>query len=338
MDLELFDYLLPKEKIAIFPEKKGESRLLVCFKKNGEVRDEKFYNLGNFLDKNSLLVLNNTKVFKARIIIKLNNGKEGEILILRYKENEMECLIKPAKRILKEKKIYFFEGIESTSIEKKENGFFIIKTNYPVQEIIEKKGVPPLPPYIKRKTIKEDDEWYQTVYAKEKGSIAAPTAGLHFTKEIINKLKEKNIIISYLTLHIGIGTFKPIRSKNIENHKMEEEYYEISFSLSEKIEAAKKEKRKIIAVGTTTVRALESAYLNGGGRVLPTKATTDLFIYPPFKFNVIDGMITNFHLPKSTPLILVSSFAGLENIKKWYKEALELNYRFLSYGDAMLIL
>ncbi len=338
MDLEVFNYPLPKEKIAIFPEKKGESRLLVCFKKNGEVRDEKFYNLGNYLDNNSLLVLNNTKVFKARIFFNLKNGKEGELLILKYKENEMECLIKPAKRILREKKIYFLEGIESISIEKNDNGVFIIKTNCSVEEIIERKGVVPLPPYIKRKIIKEDDEWYQTVYAKEKGSIAAPTAGLHFTKEIINKLKEKNIIISYLTLHIGIGTFKPIRSKYIEEHKMEEEYYEISSSLSKEIEAAKKERRKIIAVGTTTVRALESAYLRGGGNVLPTRATTDLFIYPPFKFNVIDGMITNFHLPKSTPLILVSAFAGLKNIKKWYKKALGLNYRFLSYGDAMLIL
>jgi len=338
MDLEAFDYQLPKEKIAIFPKKRGSSRLLVCFRKNGKVIDEKFLNLINFIEKNSLIILNNTKVFKARILFNFRDGREGEILILKYKENKMECLIKNGKKLLKEKKIIFFDGKESILIERKENGVFHIETNCPVEEIIEKKGVPPLPPYIKRKSKKEDTEWYQTVYAKEKGSIAAPTAGLHFTKEILEKLKENEIKIGYLTLHIGIGTFKPIRAKRIEEHIMEEEYYEISDSLAGEIEKAKKEKRKIIAVGTTTVRALESAYLKGEGKVLPTKATTNLFIYPPFKFNVIDGLLTNFHLPKSTPLVLVSAFAGLENIKKWYKKAIELDYRFLSYGDAMFII
>lgn len=338
MDLDLFDYNLPEKNIALYPKEKGTSRLLVCFKEKGNILDELFLNLPNYLEKGSLLILNNSKVYNARVFFNFQDGKKGEILILKYKDNEMECLIKPAKKVLKEKKISFSENLETIDIERKEESTFYIKLNSPVQKLIEEKGVPPLPPYIKRDVKEEDKIWYQTVYASKTGSIAAPTAGLHFNEEILNRLKEKNIKILYLTLHVGIGTFKPIRKDKVEEHKMEEEYFEIQENLTEEIRKAKAEKRKIIAVGTTTVRALESTYIKGGNRIIPYKGKTDLFIYPGFKFNVIDGLITNFHLPKSTPLCLVSAFARLDNVKKWYQEAIKLNYKFLSYGDAMLII
>ncbi|MEJ5167302.1 MAG: S-adenosylmethionine:tRNA ribosyltransferase-isomerase, partial [Thermoanaerobaculia bacterium] len=252
MDLDLFDYNLPEKNIALYPKEKGASRLLVCFKDKGNTIDELFLNIPDYLEKNSLLVLNNSKVYNARVYFNFQDGKRGEILILKYKDNEMECLIKPAKKVLKEKKIKFSEEIETSLIEKKEENTFYIRLNMPVEKLIEEKGVPPLPPYIKRQ-VKEDDKiWYQTIYASKTGSIAAPTAGLHFNEEILNRLKEKNIKILYLTLHVGIGTFKPIRKDKIEEHKMEEEYFEISEKLAEEIEKAKLEKRKIIAVGTTT--------------------------------------------------------------------------------------
>lgn len=338
MDLKILDYNLPLDKIGYFPRKRGFSKLLVCFKKTGDFVEDKFYNIDKFLEENSLLILNDTKVYKARVYFNFNDGKRGEILILRYNENEMLCLGKPAKKILKEKEIYFPSKIKSEDIKKERDNIFFIRINSSVENLIKIGGVPPLPPYIKRDSQKEDNEWYQTVYAKKVGSIAAPTAGLHFTEEILKKLKKKGIKIFYLTLHIGTGTFKPIRTKNIEDHKMEEEYFEISKNLAYEIENAKSERRKITAVGTTTVRALESAYIIGGGKICPINSKTDLFIYPNFEFKVVDGIITNFHQPRSTPLCLVCALAGLENIKKWYKEAINLDFKFLSYGDSMLIL
>lgn len=338
MELELFNFKLPEKNIAFYPEEKGSSRLLVCFRDTGKIKDEFFQNLPEYLEKNSLLILNDSKVYNARVYFNFKDGKKGEILILKYNGKEMECLVKPAKKISKEKKIQFSEEIETTLIEKREDNTFFIKLNIPVEKLIEEKGKPPLPPYIKREIEEKDKIWYQTIYAKKTGSIAAPTAGLHFNEEILKRLKEKNINIGYLTLHVGVGTFKPIRKENIEEHKMEEEYFEISQELCNEIEKAKGEGRKIISVGTTTTRALESAYLKGKNRIIPYRGKTDLFIYPGFKFSIVDCLLTNFHLPKSTPLCLVAAFAGLENIKKWYQEALNLNYRFLSYGDAMLII
>lgn len=338
MDQKIFDYNLPLNKIAYFPRKRGTSKLLVCFKKTGEFFEDKFYNIDKYLENKSLIILNDTRVYKARVYFNFNDGRRGEILILRYNENEMLCLGKPAKKILKEKKIYFPSKIESKNIKKEGDNIFLIKLNSSVENLIKIGGIPPLPPYIKRNSQKEDEEWYQTIYAKKIGSIAAPTAGLHFTEEILEKLKKKGMKISYLTLHIGIGTFKPIRTKNIEDHKMEEEQFEISNNLAYEIESAKSEKRKIIAVGTSTVRALESAYIIGGGKICPINSKTDLFIYPKFEFKVVDEIITNFHQPRSTPLSLVCAFAGVENIKKWYKEAINLDFKFLSYGDSMLIL
>lgn len=338
MEFKDLDYNLPKENIALYPEERGKSKLLVCFKKKGSFIDEKFSNLVNYIDEDSLLILNNTKVFNARVYFNLKSGKRGEALILEYKGKTMKCLLNPAKKILKEDKINFTPEIESKKIEKDEEGNFIVKINFPVKYLLKKAGVMPLPPYIKRKVLKEDNIWYQTVYAKKTGSIAAPTAGLHFTKDILNQLKEKKIKILYLILHVGVGTFLPPRVKNIEEHKMKKEYFEISKNLAYQIGKAKNEKRKIIAVGTTTARALEGSYLKGKGKILPAKDWTDLFIYPGYEFKVIDGLITNFHLPKSTPLCLVSAFAGIENVKKWYMSAINSNYRFLSYGDAMLII
>lgn len=338
MDIDLFDYPLKEKNIAFYPREKGTSRLLVCFKDTGKTKDENFQNIGNYLEENSLLILNNSKVYNARVYFNLKNGKKGEILILKYKKNEMECLIKPAKKVEKEGKIQFSKEIETLKIEKINENKFNIKLSCPAEKLIKEKGVPPLPPYIKRDSKEEDREWYQTIYAKKTGSIAAPTAGLHFNEKIFEKLKEKKIKVLFLTLHIGIGTFKPIRVNSLKEHKMEEENFEISKKLAGEIEKAKMEGRKVIAVGTTTVRALESSYNREEKKIISGKRSTDLFIYPGFKFNVIDGMVTNFHLPKSTPLCLVSAFAGIENIKKWYREAMEMDYRFLSYGDAMLII
>lgn len=338
MDQKIFDYNLPLDKIAYFPRKRGTSKLLVCLKKTGDFFEDKFYNIDKYLEENSLIILNDTKVYKARVYFSFNDGKRGEILILRYNENEMLCIGKPAKKIFKEKKIYFKSNIKSIDIKKEGDNIFSIKINSAVEHLINVAGVLPLPPYIKRNSQKEDEEWYQTIYAKKIGSIAAPTAGLHFTEELLEKLEKKGIKISYLTLHIGIGTFKPIRTKNIEEHKMEEEQFEISHNLAYEIKCAKNEKRKVIAVGTSTVRALETVHIIGNGKFSPLSGKTDLFIYPNFKFKVIDGLITNFHQPNSTPLSLVCAFAGVENIKKWYKEAKKLDFKFLSYGDSMLIL
>lgn len=338
MDQKILDYNLPLDKIAYFPKKRGTSKLLVCFKKTGGFFKDKFYNIDKYLEDKSLIILNDTKVYKARVYFNFNDGRIGEILILEYNENEMLCIGKPEKKIFKEKKIYFKSNIKSIDIKKEGDNIFSIKINSSVEHLINVAGVSPLPPYIKRNSKKEDEEWYQTIYAKKVGSIAAPTAGLHFTEEVLRKLEKKEMKIFYLTLHIGIGTFKPIRTKNLEDHRMEEEYFEISESLTGEIENAKKERRKIIAVGTSTVRALESAYIISKGKLSPFKGKTDLFIYPNFEFKVIDGLITNFHQPMSTPLSLVCAFAGVENIKKWYKEAINLDFRFLSYGDSMLIL
>ncbi len=337
MEFDLFNYTLPEKNIALYPKKRGNSWLLVCFKKSGKCLKTNFSNIFKFLPKNSLLILNNTKVFKARIPFYLKNGKKGELLTIKIKENGFQCLLKPGKKVWKDKEIFFDQNIWGKVVSKDEKGRFLIETEISPEEIIKKFGKPPLPPYIKREIKKIDERYYQTVYAKKIGSIAAPTAGFHFTKNILKKIKDKNIKICYITLHIGEGTFKPIREKEIEKHKMEEEYYEISKKTAKEIEKAKNKGNKIICVGTSVVRALESSFLKGGGKILPTSDFTDLFIYPGFKFNITDLLITNFHLPKSTPLCLASAFAGTKNLKFWYNYAIKKNFRFLSYGDAMLI-
>lgn len=338
MELDDLNYELPKERIAFIPEKRGKARLLICSKEDGSFKEDIFFNIEKYIPLNSLIILNNTKVFKARVFFNFKDGKKGELLVLKDSGKEINCLIKPMKKFIKEKKIFFKSGIsgEFKGFDEKGRVFLSLSSNS--KELIEKEGHVPLPPYIKRGILKKDEKWYQTVYAKKIGSVAAPTAGFHFTKEIIKKLKEKGIEFAFITLHIGEGTFKPIRTSKIEDHKMEEEWFEISKKNAYKIEKAKKEGRKIIAVGTSTARTIESAFLKNNGKIRPIKDKTDLFIYPGFKFNVTDCLITNFHLPKSTPLALVCSFAGIENIKKWYKEAIDRGFRFLSYGDSMLII
>ncbi len=337
MEIDLFDYNLPEKNIALYPKKRGSSWLLVCFKKSGNCFKTNFSNISNFLPKNSLLILNNTKVFKAKVPFYLKNWKKGELLIVKIEEKGFLCLLKPGKKVWKEREIFFDFNVLGKVVSKDERGRFFIELEISPEEIIKKYGKPPLPPYIKRDTKKIDERYYQTVYAKKIGSIAAPTAGFHFTKDILKKIKEKNIKICYITLHIGEGTFKRIKEKEIEKHKMDEEYYEIPKKTAKEIEKTKDKGNKVICVGTSVVRALESAFLKGKGKILPISDFTNLFIYPGFKFNITDLLITNFHLPKSTPLCLASAFAGTKNLKFWYNYAIEKKFRFLSYGDAMLI-
>lgn len=336
MKLSDFDYLLSKEYIAQEPSfERDKSRLLILDRKTDAIEHSLFYMLPNYLKKGDVLIANNTKVIPARLFGKRKTGGKIESLLIRNcVGNQWEVLLDTPRKLKVNETLIFDEGIESCIINRGQDGKWLVEFNTDILPILNKIGKTPLPPYIKRKDYptKEDVIRYQTVYADKEGSIAAPTAGLHFTKDLLHKLKDIGIEVHFITLHVGIGTFKPIKTKNLKEHKMEEEYFEIAPSVAEAIKDAKNQERRIIAVGTTTCRALE-----GSENLTKLNGWSDLFIYPPFKFKIVDSLITNFHLPRSTLLLLVCAFAGRDKIFKAYESAKEKNYRFYSYGDAMLI-
>ncbi len=347
MDISLFDFRLPKELIAQYPrEKRDASRMMVVERSTGKIFHENFKNFPSFLEKGDLFVLNNTRVIPAKFFVMDGNGRKIEVLILKEHKNDLwEALCKPSKRMKKGVRFRFLEiPAEGVVVEEGEWGrrylkFSIKKEDF--QGYLRSFGYAPLPPYIKRDKkedyLRERDlEFYQTIWAKVNGSIAAPTAGIHFTKEVIDEILSKGVEIIEITLHVGEATFRPLKVKEIEKHKMGEEYVFISDDSASKIEEQLKNGGRIVAVGTTVVRALESSYENG--KIKRGGFFTDLYIYPPFKFNVVSSIFTNFHLPKSTLFILVSAFAGLDLMKRSYSEAIERGYKFFSYGDCMFII
>lgn len=340
MSTEEFNYDLPEYLIAQTPLKtRSSSKLLVMNRRNGELKHKKFTDIIDYLKSGDVLVLNDTKVIPARLIgEKFETKAIIELLLLKELENDTwECLSKPFKRLHIGTKIAFGNGLLIAEVvEKKENGMVIVKFIYEgiFLEILEKLGSMPLPPYIHEKL--EDHNRYQTVYAKNIGSAAAPTAGLHFTNELLEKIKNKGIIITTVTLHVGLGTFRPVEVEDVTKHKMHSEFYEMSKSTADLLNQAKKEKRRIIAVGTTSTRTLETI-MQTYDTFKECSGNTDIFIYPGYEFKAIDALITNFHLPKSTLLMLVSAFSKKEYILKAYKEAVEKKYRFFSFGDAMFI-
>ncbi len=341
MKVEEFDYHLPEDLIAQQPaDIRDESRLMVLHKNDGELEHKKFKNIIDYLDEGDLLVLNNSKVIPARLFgQKVPTGTDIEVLLLNEKEEDTwEVLVRPGKRVKKGVKISFANGkLIGEALEYTDFGGRIMKFYYSgnFDELIDELGELPLPPYITEEL--EEPGRYQTVYAKKRGSVAAPTAGLHFTTELFNSLKEKGVDIAYLTLHVGLGTFRPVKVDNIEDHKMHSEYYELSKKTAEKINQKKKAGKKIVAVGTTATRTLESV-VSERGKIEAAKGWTDIFIYPGYEFKVIDALVSNFHLPKSTLMMLISAFAGKDKVMSAYKIAVEEKYRFFSLGDAMLII
>ena len=339
MNINDFDYELPQKYIAQTPIKnRSDSKLMILNKENGSIEHTQFFNIKNYLKKGDVLVLNDTKVLPARLMGKKEEtGANIEVLLLKNIESDLwECLARPGKRLHIGTVIDFSDELKCVVKEKLEDGIIRVEFIYEgiFLEIIERIGLMPLPPYI-HESLKEQNR-YQTVYAKYLGSAAAPTAGLHFTKELLNELENMGIIICYVTLHVGLGTFRPVEVDDIKNHHMHSEYYELNKKTAEILSKAKKENRKIYAVGTTSTRVLETV-MNKEGKFKESHGITDIFIYPGYKFLAIDGLITNFHLPKSTLLMLVSALASREDILHAYEVAKQNNYRFFSFGDAMFI-
>ena len=340
MEITDFDYELPEELIAQTPIKnRDESRLLVLDKNSGNIEHKIFKDIIDYLNPGDTLVLNDTKVLPARLIGEKEDTKAViEVLLLKNISGDTwECLVKPARRIKVGTKVVFGDKkLVATCIEEQDEGIRVFEFSYDgiFLEILDELGSMPLPPYIHEKL--EDKDRYQTVYAKEVGSAAAPTAGLHFTKELLSKIEAKGVNICYITLHVGLGTFRPVKEEKIEDHKMHSEYYSMSDEVAAKLIETRNNNHKIIAVGTTTTRTLETI-MNKYGKFTSCSGWTDIFIYPGYKFLGIDSLITNFHLPKSTLVMLVSALAGRENILNAYKIAVEEKYRFFSFGDAMFI-
>lgn len=340
MDVKDFDYDLPEELIAQDPlEDRSSSRLMVLDKKTGEISHHIFKDIINYLRPGDCLVLNNTKVIPARLFgVKEGTMAKIEILLLKRKQNDVwETLVKPGKKAKPGTKIIFGDGIlVGEVIDVVEDGNRLIQFTYDgiFEEILDKLGQMPLPPYITHQL--KDKNRYQTVYAKYDGSAAAPTAGLHFTKELLAAVKEKGVDIAEVTLHVGLGTFRPVKVENVLDHHMHSEFYMVSQEAADKINTAKKNGGRIISVGTTSTRTLESA-ADENGMLKECSGWTDIFIYPGYKFKVIDCLITNFHLPQSTLVMLVSALAGREHILAAYQKAVEEKYRFFSFGDAMFI-
>jgi len=340
MKVEDFNYALPQALIAQTPLKnRSASRLLVLDQKTGAIEHDQFSNLITYLQKGDVLVLNDTSVIPARLYgVKEETNAAIEILLLKQKEEDIwECLVKKAKKIKVGTVISFGDGLLiATCVKVKEEGIRQFKMGYSglFYEILDELGEMPLPPYIHEKLINQDR--YQTVYNKYKGSAAAPTAGLHFTKVLLKQLEDKGVIITYVTLHVGLGTFRPVQVDDVETHKMHTEFYQVSKETAVILNTAKQEKRKIIAVGTTSLRTLETV-LRDYDNFTETSGWSDIFIYPGYKFKAIDELITNFHLPKSTLLMLVSALAGKQNVINAYQEAIKEKYRFFSFGDSMII-
>lgn len=340
MQLDDFDYDLPEELIAQIPlEQRDQSRLLVLDKNTGNIEHHHFNELVNYLEKGDVLVLNDTRVIPARIIgIKEETNAVIELLLLKdVQEDVWECLVKPARRVKIGTIVTFGDGrLKAKCIYEGEEGIrrFELIYNGILLEILDELGTMPLPPYIHEEL--KDQSRYQTVYAHNPGSAAAPTAGLHFTKELLTKIKEKGVTVEYITLHVGLGTFRPVSIQDVTKHKMHSEFYSMSKETAESLNQAKLENRRIISVGTTSVRTLETIF-NLYHEFKECSGWTEIFIYPGYEFKAINALVTNFHLPKSTLVMLVSAFAGKENVLNAYKVAVEEKYRFFSFGDSMLI-
>ena len=360
--LDDYDYQLPQKLIAQKPMwKRDESKLLFLERDTGRVTHYKFSQIERFFLPSDIIVLNNTEVIPARLIGQKETGGKAEVLIIDYADNRdknqnkpgefyCKCLINASKKPKNNSTLKFDENLLAVVLEYQQNGIYLVKFTFPdkdFESVLYKVGKIPLPPYIRRKKNEtnvtndtnetgDDSKSYQTVYASQKGSAAAPTAGLHFTRELLDKLRKKGIKIVEITLHVGLGTFMPLRVSDIRDHDMHSESFHVPQKTAQIINAAKKEGRRIIAVGTTSVRVLEH-FSDDRGRLSSGKGRCDLFIYPGYKFKVVDSIITNFHLPKSTLLMLVSAFAGRKIILSAYDKAIKKGYRFYSYGDAMLI-
>ena len=341
MNVSDFDYELPKELIAQTPLKvRDSSRLLVLDKNNGEIKHNHFNDILKYFNSGDVLVLNDTKVIPARLIgVKEETGAVIELLLLKdLGEDKWECLSKPAKRLKIGTVVSFGNGeLKAEVVEKFDEGLTHVKLLYDgiLMEILDSLGSMPLPPYIHEKL--EENNRYQTVYAKNIGSAAAPTAGLHFTPELLKEIESMGVEVVYVTLHVGLGTFRPVEVDNILDHHMHSEFYVMNEETANVLNKAKDEGRRIIAVGTTSTRTLETIASNNDGRFVATSGNTEIFIYPGYEFKAIDCLITNFHLPKSTLVMLVSALAGKDNILNAYKEAVNEKYRFFSFGDAMFI-
>lgn len=341
MELKEFYYYLPEELIAQEPiDRRDQSRLLVLERKEGSIKHRIFTDLLGYLRKGDCLVLNDTKVIPARLYgTKQNSGGKMEFVLLKKVGQDMwEVLVKPGRRARAGSRFVFGQGeLTAEVLEEVEGGNRIVRFEYHgiFENVLDEVGIMPLPPYIKKEL--NNKSRYQTVYARNDGSAAAPTAGLHFTKELLNSIKEIGVSIAYVTLHVGLGTFRPVKAERIEEHKMHSEYFEISREACDTINHTKKCGNRVIAVGTTSCRVLETIS-DKNGVVNPGEGWTDIFIYPGYSFKIIDGIITNFHLPESTLLMLVSAFGGKENILNAYNEAISQRYRFFSFGDAMLII
>jgi S-adenosylmethionine:tRNA ribosyltransferase-isomerase len=343
MKVSLFDYHLPEELIAQYPlSERDSSRLMVLDRHTRAIQHTTFPQLTEFLSSGDLVVLNNTKVIPARLIGR-KEGTSGkiEVLLLSSKaEGLWEALVKRSSRVKPGTKLVFGDGrLVAEVLDKTESQSRLIRFDHngDLRELLDEFGQPPLPPYIKRAVEDSDRNRYQTIYAKRNGAVAAPTAGLHFTESVFASIKAKNINMVELTLHVGLGTFQPVRSENIEEHHLHAEVFEITREAAQQINETKMSGGKVVAVGTTSVRAIESS-VDANGRIFPRSGSTDIFIYPGYKFRVVDALVTNFHLPRSTLLMLVSAFAGREFIMEAYNEAVKGKYRFYSYGDSMLIL
>ena len=342
MKLEEFDFYLPEELIAQTPLlKRDTSKLLTINRKENTYEHKVFSDIIDYFNPGDTLVLNNTRVMPARLYgQKKDTGAAIEVLLLKNKEHNMwECLVKPAKRIKVGSIVSFGDGImEAECVKVLDDGFRYFEFKYEgiFQERLDELGTMPLPPYIKERLT--DKERYQTVYSKEVGSSAAPTAGLHFTYELLDKIKQKGVNIVYLTLHVGLGTFRPVSVENIEDHDMHSEYYTLDEETANVINETKKNGGRVFSVGTTSTRTLETIARDNDGEIVPASGWTNIFIYPGFEFKCVDGLITNFHLPKSSLIMLVSAFYNREKVLELYKIAVENKYRFFSFGDAMIII
>jgi|TARA_B100001123_G_scaffold61964_1_gene67824 S-adenosylmethionine:tRNA ribosyltransferase-isomerase len=338
-----FDYPLPEKYIAQYPAtRRDQSKLMIVHKETGEIEHKKFSNLPDYLRKNDLVIMNNTKVFPARLYANKDRTEaKVEVFLLRELENDLwEVMVRPARKVRIGNKLMFTKNVFCDVIDNTISGGRVVRFEYEDEDIynvIDRVGISPLPPYIKRESDAKDKIRYQTVFAEKRGAVAAPTAGLHFTDGLIKRIHAKGAKTAYTTLHIGLGTFRPVQVEDLNRHQMDSEYFEVSPETSLLINETKKKRRSVIAVGTSSVRSLETVAVSGF-QVSPKRGWTDKFIYPPYDFKMVDGMITNFHQPKSTLLMMVSAFADRDLIMKAYREAKKKNYRFLSYGDAMLIM
>ncbi|GLB58341.1 tRNA preQ1(34) S-adenosylmethionine ribosyltransferase-isomerase QueA [Cytobacillus sp. NCCP-133] len=342
MKVDLFDFHLPEELIAQTPlAERTSSRLMVLDKKNGEIQHSVFKDIKDHLKSGDCLVLNDTRVLPARLFgEKLGTGAKIEVLLLKQLDGDAwETLIKPAKRVKEGTEITFGNGsLTAVCTGTSEHGGRVLEFKYEgiFYEVLEQLGEMPLPPYIKEQL--DDRERYQTVFARERGSAAAPTAGLHFTEELLDEIKEMGVHIAFITLHVGLGTFRPVSVEDLNEHEMHAEFYQVTEGTARLLNEVREQGGRIISVGTTSTRTLETIASAHNGRFEEASGWTDIFIYPGYEFKAIDGMITNFHLPKSTLIMLVSALAGRENVLNAYNKAVEERYRFFSFGDAMLIL